>query len=210
MRVKTRAHARYKALDEVEAGTFEALVAVFNNVDRVGDRIMPGAFAKSLARWAESGDPIPVIWSHRWDDPQAHIGKVLDAAELDTGLWVRGQLDLDQPFAAQTYRLLKERRITQFSFSYEVPDDGERRGRDGANELLEVDLIEVGPILVGANRDTELLAVKSSRSLASSNPAKLRDRCERELRTLSLPSDPLLLQLELLELELDVLDVKVP
>src|SRR4051812_39383926 len=49
----------FKNLDD--AGTFEATVAVFNNVDKGGDRILPGAFEKTLAQWQASGDPIPVI-----------------------------------------------------------------------------------------------------------------------------------------------------
>jgi hypothetical protein len=56
------------------AGEFEALVAVFGNVDKGGDRIMPGAFTKTLAAWRASGDPVPVIWSHDWNTPDAHIG----------------------------------------------------------------------------------------------------------------------------------------
>jgi hypothetical protein len=49
------------ATDTDSAGTFSALVAVFNNVDRGGDRIMPGAFTKTLTEWCASGDPVPVI-----------------------------------------------------------------------------------------------------------------------------------------------------
>jgi HK97 family phage prohead protease len=143
-----------------KAGEFEALVSVFGNVDRGGDRVMPGAFGKSLARWQEKGDPIPVIWNHMWDNPEAHIGKVLpaDAVETDDGLLVKGSLDLDNPFAAQVYRLLSERRVKEFSFGYNLVD-AERK--NGALELSEIDLFEVGPTLKGMNPATELLAVKA-------------------------------------------------
>ena len=47
-------------------GNVEALVSVFGNVDYQGDRVMKGAFDVSLLKWAVSGDPIPVIWSHDW------------------------------------------------------------------------------------------------------------------------------------------------
>ena len=39
------------ATDAGSAGQFEALVAVFNNIDKGGDRIVPGAFTKTLAEW---------------------------------------------------------------------------------------------------------------------------------------------------------------
>ena len=84
-------HKSFDIIDtkaDSDAGTFEATVAVFGNVDLGGDRIVPGAFKKTLAKWAESGDPIPVILSHQWDNPMAHIGVVNEAKEIETGLWV--------------------------------------------------------------------------------------------------------------------------
>ncbi len=100
--------ARVKATggdaDSLDDGQFEALVSVFGNEDSAGDVVTRGAFAKSLAAWEERGDPIPVIWSHEWSDPYAHIGHVLTAEETDDGLKVRGQLDLDNPKAEQVYR----------------------------------------------------------------------------------------------------------
>lgn len=84
--------AAFKAGTGDRNGTFSALVSVFGNVDHGGDRVMPGAFTKSLARWEASGDPIPVIWNHAWDNPAAHIGKVnpSDAVETAEGLVVMG------------------------------------------------------------------------------------------------------------------------
>jgi HK97 family phage prohead protease len=151
--------ASFKATDG-GAGEFEALVSVFGNVDHGGDRVVKGAFSKSLAQWQEKGDPIPVIWNHMWDNPEAHIGavKAEDAVETDDGLLVKGRLDLDNPFAAQVYRLLSERRVKEFSFGYRVVD-AERK--NGALELNELDLFEVGPTLKGMNPATELLAVKA-------------------------------------------------
>lgn len=156
---KTVHLARFKALDE-GAGTFEAVVSVFGNVDLVGDRVVAGAFETSLKDWADSGDPIPVIWSHKWDDPHMHIGAVTEASEVADGLLVKGALDLDAPVAAQVYRLLKERRVKEFSFAYDVVR--EKRAPDGANELLELKVIEVGPTLKGANPTTQLLDVKAA------------------------------------------------
>lgn len=148
--------------DELGDGQFEALVSVFGNEDSAGDVVTPGAFAKSLAAWEERGDPIPVIWSHEWSDPYAHIGHVLTAEETDDGLQVRAQLDLDNPKAEQVYRLLKGRRVTQFSFAFDVRDAAEgTRGEKSVTELRELALHEVGPCLLGANQATELIAAKA-------------------------------------------------
>ena len=169
-RVKTAQIAHFKALDD--SGTFEAIVSVFGNVDLVGDRVVKGAFADSLAEWAASGDPIPVIWSHQWADPDMHIGAVTEAEERDEGLYVKGTLDLDAPVAAQVHRLLKSRRVREFSFAYDVLD--EKKSRDGANELLKLGIIEVGPTLKGANPDTVLIDAKAA-------PARKADRLAEQV-----------------------------
>ncbi len=154
--------ASFKAVgDGTPTGEFEAVVSVFGNVDRGGDRIAHGAFSKSLARWKEKGDPIPVLWNHMWDNPDAHIGAVdpADATENETGLHVKGHIDLDSAFGAQVYRLLSQRRVKEFSFGYDVKDS--KRDDKGVLDLLEIDLIELGPTLKGMNPETELLAVKA-------------------------------------------------
>lgn len=157
-----------------DGGEFTAIVAVFNNVDRVRDVVMPGAFADSLKAWADSGDPIPVIWSHQWGDLDSHIGTVVEAKELLAGdaelppqlallggLWVRAQLDADGR-AAKVRSLLKGRRVKQFSFAYDIVEaaSAERDGRY-VQELRKLDLHECGPCLLGANPATELLAAKT-------------------------------------------------
>lgn len=151
------------AADPADEGIFDAVVAVFGNVDSVGDRIVKGAFADTLKEWAAAGDPIPVLWSHLRDNPSYHIGVVVDAKETDQGLQVRGQLDLDNPSAAQVWRLLKGRRVTQFSFAYDILDGGPVQ-TDGETvyELRRLKLYEVGPTLIGANQATELLGTKSA------------------------------------------------
>src|SRR4051812_38886641 len=71
--------------DDTPAGVFEAIVSVFNNKDLGGDIVRPGAFVKSLEYWNASGDPIPIYWSHRMDDPTYNVGEILDAKELAAG-----------------------------------------------------------------------------------------------------------------------------
>lgn len=148
--------------DGLEAGQVKALVSVFDVVDSYGDVIRKGAFAKSLADWEQSGNVLPFIWAHDWGDPYSHIGVVEKAEETDEGLVVQAKLDLDNPKAEQVYRLMKGRRVTQFSFAYDVVDGSEQKsdGRD-VYELRELKLHEVGPCLIGVNQSTDLLSVKA-------------------------------------------------
>ncbi|ONK09443.1 HK97 family phage prohead protease [Streptomyces sp. MP131-18] len=167
MRLKS-CPVRIKAAGEnegTEDGVFEAIVAAYNT-DSVGDRIVPGAFAETLAEWKGRGDPIPVLWSHMSADPDYHIGEVLQAEERPEGLWVKARLDLDEGSkAAKVYRLLKGRRVTQFSFAYDITEGSWVDQKDGEPyyELRRLKLYEVGPTLIGANQATELLDVKGER-----------------------------------------------
>lgn len=170
MKFKT-APVSVKAVD-ADTGVFEAVVSVFGNEDSYGDIVMPGAFAKTLQDWAAKGDPIPVYWSHRMDDPDYNIGHVLEASETDAGLLVKAQLDLGGGKADQVHRLLKGRRVTQFSFAYDVI--AEVKNGD-ANELHELKLYEVGPTPIGANQETELLAVKAAYALSTKSETDVRE-----------------------------------
>lgn len=151
--------------DGLEAGQFEAIVSVFGNKDSYGDIVQPGAFKDSLAEWEASGNPIPVYYSHRMDDPDFNIGHVLEAKETDAGLWVKAQIDMEPGAgkAAQVYRLLKGARLTQFSFAYDVVDGGwEKEDGEEFYSLRKLRIYEVGPTPIGANQETELLGVKSA------------------------------------------------
>lgn len=161
------------------SGTFEAVVSVFNNVDLIGDVVLLGAFADVPND--PDNEPVPVVWSHSWQDPYAHIGKLLDHAELAPGdarlperlkalggWWNMGAVDLeplsgDEPnrLAAQVSRLLTTRRVREFSFAYDIIDGaaGERNG-ERVFELRKLNVFEVGPTLKGMNPDTALIDAK--------------------------------------------------
>lgn len=171
---KTYPIAGLKAID-TETGQFEAIVSVFGNVDLHGHRIAVDAFDASLERWRANGDPIPVIFSHQWDDLSAYLGtvdpanaKALPPGDPDLpeavrefgGLYVAGQFDTTEPEGRKAAKLLKSRAVKEFSFAYDVLD--EAKADDGFLDLLELDLIEVGPTLKGANPLTQLVAAKAA------------------------------------------------
>lgn len=183
MNIKT-APLRVKAAgteDGLEDGRFEAYASVFGNVDSYGDIVEKGAFQRTLAEWAEKGETIPVLWGHDMNDPFANIGGVIEASEDDHGLKITGQLDLDNPTAAQVYRLLKGRRTNRMSFAYSVRD-GEKS--DDGFHLKDLDLFEVSIVQVPANELAEVtmvkdaadaLRAKAGRVLSAKNETKVRE-----------------------------------
>lgn len=145
-------------LTNENSGEVSALVSIFNNVDLVGDRVMPGAFEKSLNAIKEAGRAIPFIWSHDWGNPDSYIGKIYDAEETEEGLLVKAEL-FDTATAQHIRQLLASGVINEFSFAYDVID--QKEAEDGVNELLELNILEAGPTLKGANPDTQLIGVRS-------------------------------------------------
>lgn len=172
--------------DGLEEGQFTAYASVFGNKDSYGDVVMPGAFKGTLARWAEKDALIPLLFGHRMDDPEFNIGSV-EALEDDHGLLVTATLDLEEPKARSTYRAIKGKRINQMSFAYDVLDGGMvTRDGDEFYELRELDLFEVSVVTIGANQETEILAVKAAaEQLASGVKAGrvISAKNESELRT---------------------------
>lgn len=148
--------------DDDEAGTFSALASVFGNVDRVGDRMLKGSFTKTLDRWRQKGKPLPVILSHNWDDPHKYVGEADPRAVFETekGLMVQGKMYMHEPLGRKVYELMKRGILTGWSFGYQVPKGGQEK-KNGANEISEVELFEVGPTLVGANSEAQLQDIKS-------------------------------------------------
>lgn len=154
-------------------GQFTALASVFNNIDSVGDVVMPGAFTDDLKSWADSGDPIPLLWGHQMSDPDMNIGHVLTASETDAGLQITAELDLENPKAAQVYRLLKGKRVSKMSFAYDIEDGApaERNGQ-GVYELRKLKLHEVSVVQVPANPAATIQQVKDA---ADRRKALLKD-----------------------------------
>lgn len=159
-------------------GTFTGYASVFGNIDSYGEMVVKGAFAQSL----EDQAAYPVYWSHQMSNPMMNIGKTLEIREDDHGLFVKAQLDLDTEMGAQVHRLIKDGRVGQMSFAFDVEDyavaDSEELGPH--IELRRLKLHEVSVVQVGANQETELLDVKdrvtrakAGRSISKSNADKL-------------------------------------
>lgn len=157
-----------KAIGDDDSGEFEAYVSIFGNVDSYGDVVVKGAFADDLERWGPDGSGIPIYWRHRMDDPFMNLGASLASKEDERGLWTRGKLDLGNAHAAQTYTLLREGRVRQMSFAYDILEAGwVEKTEDGVTvsfyELRKLKIHEISIVPVGANQETEILAVKSAR-----------------------------------------------
>lgn len=159
-RIKIKAVGAEGGLEE---GQFLGYASVFDNVDLYGDVVRKGAFTRTLKEWAARAESavIPLLYGHDTKDPNNNIGHIVEAAEDDHGLLVKGQIDLEGGNGPQVYRLVKGRRLSEMSFAYDVEDGGfQKEGDLEFYELRDLDLFECSLVPIGANRETELLAVK--------------------------------------------------
>ena len=93
-----------------------------------------------------------------------NIGKVVDAYEDERGLFVRAEFDADNPKAQYVRKLVKEGRLYQFSFAYQVLDAGTVELDSGleAYELRKLDIFEVSLVQIPANQHAEVVEVKAA------------------------------------------------
>ena len=117
--------------------------ALFDRMDRGGDTIRGGAFARSL----QSGRTLPLLWEH---DPAAVIGRVDYLSEDRRGLRMIATLHPDAPVL--NGKSLRPGRDHErgLSFGYRArrsvagpAPPGQRR-----RELLDLDLVEISLVAV--------------------------------------------------------------
>ena len=188
MNTKTFRFGEIKAgtKDGLKEGQMEAYASIFDNVDSYGDVVVKGAFANSLKEWREGGRTMPLLYGHNMSDPNMNIGSILSAEEDDRGLKIKAQFD-DDEMAQKVYRLVKAGRIAELSFAfdtvkYSLLKDEERP--EAWRELQEVKIFECSVVPIGANSETEVLAIKgldsmvlqakAGRTLSKANESSLR------------------------------------
>lgn len=138
-----------------EDGVIEGYAAVFGNVDRGLDKLLPGAFVKSLAAAQKAGRTIKMLWQH---DPSWPIGVWDDLTEDTRGLKAKGRLIMEVPKAKEVYALMKGGAIGGLSMGYMT----QKYGYEGEVRVLqEVDLYEVSPVTFPMNEKAKITAVKS-------------------------------------------------
>lgn len=142
-----------------DSGTFAGYGAVFNVLDKGGDIIAPGAFAKSLAGWKAAGRNVPMLWQHDTDEPIGHWPELKEDEYglygTDAQLWLE-----DAPYARLAQKGMKTNTITGLSIGYRV----KRFSKDNATgvyTLQELDLVEISVVTNPMNDYARVSSVKS-------------------------------------------------
>lgn len=142
----------------------EGYGSIFGNVDRGGDVVLPGAFAKSIA----DGRKVRMLYQH---DRDKVIGVWTSVSEDEKGLRVEGEL-ADTPRGNEIYSLLKMNAIEGLSIGYRVTDE---EWKDGVRIIREAELWEVSVVSFPMNESATVDAVKASEMSKREFEIKLRD-----------------------------------
>ena len=131
---------------------FEGYASVFGGIDSYGDRIMAGAYKRTLENRER---PVALRWNHFGPV----IGKYTEIFEDEKGLFVRGQLTKGHSVATDAAALLKHGAISGLSIGY-VAKDEEMNGP--IRELKDIELIEISVVEEPADNMARVSNMKSA------------------------------------------------
>lgn len=143
-------------------GAVTAVVSTFGIVDSDGDVVRQSAFT--------DGQEVPMVWSHDWADP---VGKGTISVQPDRAIF-NGQFFMDTQRGAEAFKTVRAMGgLQEWSWGFRVLDaevsdapDGQETnswyGPGKAQYINRTEVFEVSPVLVGANRQTGTLDIKSA------------------------------------------------
>jgi len=158
---------------EATGRTRAGIAAVFGNIDAIGDRVMPGAFAKTLSEGAKR---CKHLWNHSYQHPP--IASIVELRELSRaelpqevlekspdasgGLLVKRNYYENIDLADWVLAAIDAGDINEMSFAYDTiqsqtrtePTPGDPNKTHEIRELLELKLYDTSDVLYGCNAAT--------------------------------------------------------
>jgi HK97 family phage prohead protease len=148
-------------------GTFEGYASTFGNIDLGGDRVEKGAFRRTIKN---SKGHFKILADH---SPSDQIGFNLEAEEDDKGLWVKGELLIDDiPKAREKYAIAKKAielgtdiglSIGYFPVKWDI--DTDKESGQQFRRLKEIRLVEYSFVAFPMNEMASVTAVKQMEEL---------------------------------------------
>jgi HK97 family phage prohead protease len=166
-------------------GTFEGYLSVFDVIDLQQDKVVPGAFTKTLSDAMQKKSVtnnkvlFPILFNHSQDRP---VGGFTNMREDGKGLWVEGLLDLSTADGTMCYNGLKMGYINSMSIGYRTLQDAMEKGTN-VRLLKELQLYEGSLVLFPACPEATVTNVKNE-----------GDMCERCKHLEKMLADMLLLE----------------
>ena len=148
-------------------GRFAGYASVFNKLDSGGDIVLPGAFARSLAR---RRGRIRLLFQH---DPKEPVGTWESMAEDSHGLFVTGRLVPDVPRSDALKRLIGNGALDGLSIGFRTVKASRRAGK---RLLHEIDLYEVSIVTFPMMEDARIASPLSAGAAIAAATRTIRNR----------------------------------
>jgi HK97 family phage prohead protease len=162
-------------LSEVASdGSFYGYASLFGETDLNRDRVLPGAFARSLVQRGAGG--VRMLFQH---DPATPIGVWRAIREDARGLFVTGQLMTEVAKAREVLALMRAGAIDGLSIGFRTVK-GRTDAKSGVRQLIEIDLWEISIVTFPMLPAARVAAVKG---LGGETLADTMRRAAAALRT---------------------------
>lgn len=144
--------------DDGSTGIVEGYASTFGNVDLGGDKVVFGAFKKTInenMKW-------PILADH---NPYTPIGLNVEAYEDSKGLFVRGELELGVRLAKERYLLAKQASRhggrSGLSIGYQIVKAEPDKENPRVLELKEIKMYEYSLVTFPMNTEALITEAKS-------------------------------------------------
>ncbi len=179
MKNKFNKSIEFKTIDE-DKGQVEAVFSVYNTLDTDGDVVVPGAIKSGF-----KDNQVPMVFAHKWDQP---IGKGTIVTD-DNKATFKGTFFMGTEAGKEAYNLAKEMGdLQEWSFGFRINDyEVAPFKKDGSDDeqdvryLKELEVFEVSPVLVGANRETYTLAIKSGEEAIYESNSDSKEALDKDI-----------------------------
>lgn len=151
-------------LNEVDSsGLIKGYGSIFDDEpDSYGDVIDKKAFTHTIARHKADGTMPLMLWGH--NSSELPIGDWTVMEEDSKGLYLEGQVDLDDSMGSRVYSAMKRKSVRGLSIGYETIKYLDDVKRKGVRFLQQLDLWEVSPVNFPAKRTALITDVKTIRA----------------------------------------------
>lgn len=134
-----------------------------DDIDHIGDKVLPGAFRDAISEKGITGPGgIKLLSQHDSDKP---AGKITKLEERANGLWIEAQLNLKISYVRDLYEAAKDVGGLSFSIGYRLVEGGFRfvekeNPRDSYWELSKLDLHEISVVTFPCNEKAIMVLIK--------------------------------------------------
>jgi HK97 family phage prohead protease len=183
------------AIKSANNGFIEGYLATYSP-DDVGDKILPGAFKKTLSEVKASGRTIKYLFNHDLSQP---LGVIEEMAEDGQGLYFKARISKTKS-AQEKYEMAKEGILDSNSIGYRVIQADYEE--NGLRLLKEVQLYEGSLVTIPANHTAKVTDIKRAKRLIGF----LRKQTDEVSQILADELQSMLLQMEKYEERLTELE----